>query len=107
MDDEQELLELEEEQEVVETVEDDGIKPISLSPDSIATDTVPNIINHYLSQLRFGFYITKINKDYNCDTFFPTSILNDKFAIFRGWSGTSEDLNFIVYTRKYTNYLSK
>ena len=52
-------------------------------------------------------YITKINKDYNCDTFFPTSILNDKFAIFRGWLGTSEDLNFIVYTRKYTNYLSK
>ena len=62
MDDEQELLELEEEQEVVETVEDDGVKPISLSPDSIATDTVPNIINHYLSKVRFGFYITKINK---------------------------------------------
>lgn len=52
-------------------------------------------------------YLTKINKDYNCDTFFPTSILNNKFVIFRGWSGGSEDLNFIVYTRKYTNYLSK
>lgn len=51
-------------------------------------------------------YITKINKDYNCDTFFPISILNDKFAIFRGWSGNSEDLDFTVYTRKYTNYLS-
>lgn len=52
-------------------------------------------------------YLTKINKDYNCDTFFPNSILDDKFVIFRDWSGISEDLNFIVYTRKYTNYLSK
>lgn len=55
-------------------------------------------------------YVTKINKDYDCDTFFPTSILNDKFLIIRVWPGTSKDINYIVYTRnirKYTNYLSK
>ena len=52
-------------------------------------------------------YLTKINKDYDCDTFFSTAILNDKFVLDLSWSSTSEDLNFIVYKRKYTNYLSK
>lgn len=59
------------------------------------------------SDLISEIYITKINKDYNCDTFFPASILNEKFVIFRHWSGKSDDLDFVVYTRKDTNYLSK
>ena len=60
MDDEQELLELEEE-EVSEPVEDDGVQPISLSPDAIASAPVPELINHYLSRVRFGFYVTRIS----------------------------------------------
>ena len=44
-------------------------------------------------------YVTKIKKNYDCDTFFP-NITNNKFIIDRGWSGTSSDLEFIIYKRK-------
>ena len=45
-------------------------------------------------------YLTKINKDYECDTFFSSSVLNDKFVLDRSWSGVSTDLKFTVYKRK-------
>ena len=45
-------------------------------------------------------YVTKIKKNYDCDTFFPNITNNNKFIIDRGWSGISSDLEFIIYKRK-------
>jgi dihydrofolate reductase len=43
-------------------------------------------------------YITKIKKDYNCDTFFSKSLVDTKFKLCKMWPGINPELEFAVYT---------
>lgn len=51
-------------------------------------------------QLVDEIYITKIKRNYDCDTFFSKILVERNFILSKTWSGINPDLEFTIYVRK-------